>query len=160
MISPEFLKRFDFFSRLNEDSLKAIAMIAEEEKAAPGTTLFEEKQPANAFYFLIEGYIDLYQRTFDTYYPRISKDLLVGSVQPREIFGLSAIVEPYLYNSTGRTAQPSHFIKIDGPRLRELIDEDCVLGCIFLRQISVALTERLMDTRVQLAAAWVDSQKQ
>ncbi len=72
---------------------------------------------------------------------------------------LSAIVEPYLYNSTGRTAQPSHFIKIDGPQLRELIDNDCVLGCIFLRQISVALTERLMDTRVQLAAAWVDSQK-
>ncbi len=133
MISPEFLKRFDFFGRLNDDSLKAIAMIAEEEKVAPGTTLFEEKQPANAFYFLIEGYIDLYQRTFDTYYPKISKDLLVGSVQPREIFGLSAIVEPYLYNSTGRTAQPSHFIKIDGPQLRELIDDDCVLGCIFLQ---------------------------
>ncbi len=88
MISPEFLKRFDFFGRLNEESLKAIAMIAEEEKVAAGITLFEEKQPANAFYFLIEGYIDLYQRTFDTYYPKISKDLLVGSVQPREIFGL------------------------------------------------------------------------
>ncbi len=88
------------------------------------------------------------------------EDLLVGSVQPRDIFGLSAIVEPYLYNSTGRTAQPSHFIKVDGPQLRELIDNDCALGCIFLRQISVALTERLMDTRVQLAAAWVDSQKQ
>jgi CRP-like cAMP-binding protein len=160
MISPELLKRFDFFGRLNRDSLKAIAMIAEEEQVAQGSTLFEEKQPANAFYFLIEGYIDLYQRTFDTYYPKISKDLLVGSVHPREIFGLSAIVEPYLYNATGRTAQPSHFIKIDGPRLRALIDENSQLGCIFLRQISVALTERLMDTRVQLAAAWVDSQKQ
>jgi CRP-like cAMP-binding protein len=159
MISTEFLKRYDFFGRMDEGQLKAIANIAEEQNVDQGTTLFEEKQPANTFYFLIEGYIDLYERTFDTFYPKISKDLLVGAVHPREIFGLSAIVEPYIYNATSRTAQPSHFIKFDGAKLRELIDDDCRLGYIFMKQISVAMAERLMDMRVQLAAAWVDSQK-
>ncbi len=160
MISPEYLKRFDDFGLLNQDQLEAIARIAEEGKADQGVTLFEEKQPANGFYFLIEGYIDLYERTFDTYYPKISKDLLVGEVHPQEIFGLSAIVEPFKYHATARTAQPCRFIKFDGPALRELIQGDCSLGFMFMRQISVALNDRLMDTRVQLAAAWVESQKQ
>ncbi len=160
MISPEFLKKYEFFGRLHEQQLKDIAAIAEEGRADQGVTLFEEKKPANAFYFLIEGYIDLYERTFDNYYPKVSKDLLVGSVEPREIFGLSAIVEPFTYHATARTAASCHFIKFDAPRLRELIDEDCNLGFIFMKQLSVALTDRLMDTRVQLAAAWVDSQKQ
>jgi len=160
MIPSDLLQRFDLFRRLNEDQLKYISAIAEEEKVDQGITLFEEKHPANAFYFLIEGYIDLYQRTFDTFYPKISKDLLVGAVHPREIFGLSAIIEPYVYKATSRTAQSCHFIKFDGPQLRELIDDDCGLGYIFMKQLSSALNERLMDTRVQLAAAWVDSQKQ
>jgi CRP-like cAMP-binding protein len=159
MITPDFLKRFDLFGRLTEPELIAIAGMAEEGNVPQGVTLFEEKGPATAFYFLIEGYIDLYQRSFDTLYSKMSRDLLVGVIHPREIFGLSAIVEPYLYNSTGRTAQPCNFIKFDGPRLRSLIEEDCLLGYIFMKQISLALAERLMDTRVQLAAAWVESQK-
>ena len=77
----------------------------------------------------------------------------------REIFGLSAVVEPYTYKATARTAQPCNFIKFDGPALRALIEEDCRLGYIFMREISVALRDRLMDSRVQLAAAWVESQK-
>jgi CRP-like cAMP-binding protein len=159
MITPERLRRLDFFALFDDVHRQALADITEEEQVPQGITLFEEKQPATAFYFLIEGYIDLYQRTFDTYYPTLSKDLLVGAVHPREIFGLSAIVEPYIYKATARTAQPCHYIKFDAAGLRELIDEDCRLGYIFMREISVALTDRLMDTRVELAAAWVESQK-
>ena len=159
MILKELLTRFDLFNRMNDLQLSALAEIAEEVSVEQGITVFEEKQPANAFFFLIEGYIDLYQRTFDTFYPRVSKDLLVGAVHPREVFGLSAIIEPYLYHATARTAQPCHFIKFDGAKLREMIDDDCWLGFLFMKAISSALSERLMDMRVQLAAAWVESQK-
>lgn len=159
MIAPERIHRLAFFGLLDQPHLERIAEIAEEEEVPQGITLFEEKQPANSFYFLIEGYVDLYQRTFDTYYPNLSKDLLVGTVHPREILGLSAIVEPFMYKATARTAQPCRFVKFDGPGLRSLIDDDCKLGYIFMREIANALTERLMDTRVELAAAWVESQK-
>ncbi len=159
MISPDRLRRLDFFGLFDDAHRQALANIVKEEQVSQGVTLFEEKQPACCFYFLIEGYIDLYQRTFDTYYPSISKDLLVGAVHPREIFGLSAIVEPYVYKATARTAQPCRFLNFDAVALRELIDEDCRLGYIFMREITIALTDRLMDTRVQLAAAWIESQK-
>jgi CRP-like cAMP-binding protein len=159
MISTDLLKRYDFFGRLDDEELKALAAMAEEENVEAGVTLFEEKHPATYFYYVIEGYVDLYQRTFDTYFPKISKDLLVGAVHPREVLGLSAIVEPYIYIATGRTAQPCHLIKFDGAKLRDLIEADCCLGFIMVRQLTSALNERLMDTRVQLAAAWVESQK-
>lgn len=159
MVPIELLKRYHFFSHLSEERLKILAEIAEEAQVESGVTLFDEKNPATAFYFLIEGYIDLYQHTFDTHYPRIHKDLLVGAVHPREIFGLSAIVEPFTYHATARTAQPCHFIRFDGPALRDLIEQDSQLGYVFLKQITAALTERLMDARVELAAAWVESNK-
>ncbi len=159
MIHPDRFSRLSFFGLFDEHHRASIAEIAEEEELPQGVTVFEEKQPANALLFLIEGYIDLYQRTFDTYYPSLSKDLLVGAVHPREIFGWSAMVEPYLYRSTARTAQPCQIIRLDGPKLRELIEEDCRLGYIFMREVSLVLRDRLMDTRVELAAAWVESQK-
>jgi CRP-like cAMP-binding protein len=159
MISSDFLKRFNFFKRMTNDQLNTIAAIADEANVPQGSTIFEEKKPAIAFFFLIEGYIDLYQRTFDTYHPKVSKDLLVGAVHPREIFGLSAIVEPFVYNATARTASPCHFIQFDGAKLRELIECDYELGYMFMKQISIRMADRLMDMRVQLAAAWVDSQK-
>ena len=159
MINPDRLHRLSFFGFFDEDRRNAVAEVAEEEEVPQGITLFEEKQPANALYYLVEGYIDLYQRTFDTYYPSLSKDLLVGAVHPHEIFGLSAMVEPYTYRATARTAQPCNYVKFDGPRLRALIEEDCRLGYIFMRQVTFALRDRLNDTRVELAAAWVESQK-
>jgi len=159
MIDPERLHRLAFFGLFSKDHCEAIAEIADEEEVPEGITLFEEKQHSNALYFLIEGYIDLYQKSFDSYYPTLSKDLLVGAVHPREIFGLSALVEPYIYKATARTAQPCTYIKFDAAKLRELIEEDCHLGFLFMREISLAFRDRLMDSRVQLAAAWVESQK-
>lgn len=159
MINPDRLSRLSFFGLFDEADRSMLAEIAEEEEIPQGITIFEEKQPANSLYYLIEGYIDLYQRTFDTYYTSLNKDLLVGAVHPREIFGLSSMVEPYIYRSTARSAQPCQYIKFNGPHLRELIDEDCRLGYIFMREISQGFRDRLMDTRVELAAAWVESQK-
>jgi len=51
MISPELLRRYPFFSQLTDRNLKAIAMISEEYEVKAGSILFEEKQPAESFYF-------------------------------------------------------------------------------------------------------------
>ena len=86
MINPDRLHRLAFFGLFDEERCKALAEIADEEEVPQGITLFEEKQPSNALFFLIEGYIDLYQKTFDTYYPSLTKDLLVGAVHPRDFW--------------------------------------------------------------------------
>jgi CRP-like cAMP-binding protein len=154
MISPELLRRYSFFGRLTETDLYAIAMIAEELTADAGVTLFEEQQPADALYLLLEGSIDLYYKSEEEYHPKTKKEFVVGEINPGEIFSISSMIEPYILNACARTAKPSRYVKIDAVALRQMSEENQMLGCVIMHQIAKALMERLAYTRVQLAAAW------
>ncbi len=153
MISPEILRRFPFFAYLDESQLAKIAMITDEDIAKTGVVLFEENQPADTLYFLIEGGIELYNVSEDKFIPGTRKEFLVGDVNPEEVFAISSLVAPYVLNAMGRASKPARFLKIEAIALRKLMDEDCTLGYLILQQISKALLERLMYTRVELAAA-------
>lgn len=154
MISPELLRRYSFFALLSEQDLYAIAMIAEELAADTGTILFEECQPADALYLLLDGSIDLYYKSEEEYHPKARKEFLVGEINPGEIFSISSLIEPYILNASARLAKPSRFVKIDAAALRQLSEENHQMGRILMHQIAKALMERLTYTRVQLAAAW------
>ena len=154
MISPELLRRYPFFGPLNENQRKAIAMIADELQVKDEQVLFEECQPADALYLLIEGNIDLTYKSEEEFHPKKSKVFSVGEVNPQEVFAISALIEPYEYNASASATQESHVIKIDAKALRELIDQDVQLGYILIHQIAKTAMERLAYTRIQLAAAW------
>jgi CRP-like cAMP-binding protein len=154
MISPELLRRYSFFGKLPENDLYEIAMIADEFSADAGVTLFEEHQPAEALFLLLEGSVDLYYKSEEEYHPKAKKEFLVGEINPGEIFSISSLIDPFILNASARTAKPSRFIKIDAIALRKMSDENHQMGCIIMHQIAKALMERLAYTRVQLAAAW------
>jgi CRP-like cAMP-binding protein len=153
MISPELLRRYPFFGLLEDDQLKKIAMISEEESYDKGYTLFHEGKPADALYMLIGGSVDLIYLVEEEYHPELKKEFFVGEINPGEPFGISAIIEPYILTSTARTSEPARLIHIDGVALRRLIDEDQKLSCVLMRQAARVAIERLNFTRVLLAAA-------
>src|SRR3990172_6369790 len=99
MISPELLRRYSFFGKLAEADLYEIAMIADEFSADAGVTLFQEHQPAEALYLLLEGSIDLYYTSEEEYHPKIRKEFLVGEVNPGEIFSISSMLDPFILNA-------------------------------------------------------------
>ncbi len=154
MISPELLRRYPVFGAFNEKQLQAIAMIAEQDSAPAGTVLFEECQPATHLYFLLDGNVELYYKAEEQYHPTTRKEFLVGEIDPGELFGLSALLEPYVLSTTARTTKDSTFIRIDGPALRDLMESDPLMGYLAMKQFAKAMMERLVYTRVQLAAAW------
>ena len=154
MISPELLRRYPFFGPLSATQLKSIAMIADEDTIEQGQVLFEECQPADALYLLIDGSIDLSYKSEEEYHPKKTKVFSVGEINPEEVFGISALIEPYEYNATANASQDSRVVKIDGGQLRELIRNDNQLGYMMMHQIAKTAMERLAYTRVQLAAAW------
>ena len=154
MISPELLKRYPFFSSLLESQLTEIAMIADEIDCINGETLFEENQPANTLYLLINGGIDLTIKSEEEFHPTQHREFTVGEINPGEIFGISALAEPSVYDATARTSRDSQIIKIDAEALRGLMKEDVELANHLMVQVIRELKERLRSTRVQLAAAW------
>ena len=154
MISPELLRRYPFFGFLDDSHLKAIAMIAEEENYPASTDILISGDPADDFYLLMKGSVDLFYVVHEEIRPDKKKEYLMGEINPEEPFGISALIEPYQYTATARASVPITVIKVDGQALRELIDNDEKLGCGFLRQITKATMERLEYTRTLLAAAW------
>ena len=153
MISPERLRRYRFFGFLNHTQLRAIAQITTELHVKKGETLFKMNRPAEALYFLMEGEIELHYLVVDRGEPGRRKDYLVGIINPGEIAGISALIEPYKLTANGFISKDSHLLKIEARPLRNLYHTDPELMLGFIRALLSATMERLHSARIQLAAA-------
>lgn len=148
MISIELLRRYPFFAGLDESELKAIAMIAEKIEMPVGTIIFEEEHPADAFYLLLEGSVEL---TFNSPLDPHTQ-IHVDDVNPGEPFAISALIPPHMLTHTARASSACQTIRITATALRALCEQDCKVGYTLMRQVAIAAMERLHYTRVQLVA--------
>jgi len=153
MISPELLRRYDWFGGIEAEALTSLAMLAERQTLPAGETIFDAGAPAAALYLLISGSVDLYEVIIDRALPEGRLESFLSDVSPGEVFGVSAIIEPYIYMLTARAATGLDLVRLDGPALRALLETDAELAQHILRQATKTLAIRLRDTRVLLAAA-------
>jgi len=154
MISPELLRRYPFFGKLDGAQLKKIAMMAEEVDLDGGEIVFESGEPAAALYLLIAGSLELYYEVQDEHDPSLHKEFLVGEINPGEPFGLSAAIEQQrTLTATAKVTKAGKAIKIDAAELCDLCDADPQMAYVLMSQIAKATMERLGFVRVQLAAA-------
>jgi len=152
MISPEILRRYPFFGHLDEEELSQIAMITEESCFEKGDTIFKEGQKAEALYLLEEGSVDLYYHTQEEHDPRSIRKFLVGEINPGEVFAISVFIEPHILTATAVASQTGQLLKIKGPELRAMFDQDNNLAYHLMVQLMKVFSDRLYFTRVQLAA--------
>ncbi len=147
MISPELLRRYPYFAGVSDQSLKEIAMIAEEKRVPAGTRMFGEGDPANVLYVIGKGEVNID-------YPLGSGELrTVDTLVDGDLLVWSAIVEPYKTTAIGTTTKDCELLCIDAHRLRALCDQDPLLGYRLTSQVAKLLANRLESARVQLAAA-------
>lgn len=150
MVSSELLRRFPFFALLNDEQLKALAMIAEEKTYPKETLLLKENTTASKLILLLEGDVDL---IFSGGGEGAISNALVGSIAPGEMLGVSALIEPYTYISSARATMVVKVVEIDGAAVRALMQVDKLLGYVLMRNVATAVLERLKYTQVELAAA-------
>lgn len=146
MISPEILRRYPYFAGVSEDSLKAVAMMADEQVIPAGTLMFREGTEATKLHIITQGEVNIqYElgngelRTVDTL---VDGDLLCWS----------ALIEPHKATAHGTATKETHLVSIDGPQLRELCQSDPLVGYQLTMQVAKLLAHRLEGARVQLAA--------
>jgi CRP-like cAMP-binding protein len=155
MVSSELLRRYTFFSGLTDGQLKALSMIATEKTLETDALIFEECGDSDKLYLLIEGNVDLSYRSIDEFhiYTTPPKEFYAGSINPGEVFGVSALIEPYTNNATAKASKPSRVITIDAFELRKLLEQDLQLAYNLTWQTVKVMMERLIAIRVQLAAS-------
>jgi CRP-like cAMP-binding protein len=153
MISPELLRRYPFFAFLDEAQLRAVAMLSEEIEVEDGALVFDTGKPAEALCLLTDGNLELYYAVVDREDPELRKEFFLSEFSVGDIFGISALIEPYVYTASVRASAPSRVVKTDGVGLRALCEVDLKLAVGFMKATAKTAMERLNDTRVQLAAA-------
>jgi CRP/FNR family cyclic AMP-dependent transcriptional regulator len=145
MISPEVLRRYPYFADVSEESLKQLAMIAEEKAIPANTVIFNEGDPAEYLSVILQGEVNIQYR-LGTGELRTVDTLVAG-----DLLGWSALIEPYRYTAIATTTKPTQLARLDGPRLRKLCEDDPLLGYKLTTQIAKLLAHRLEGARVQLA---------
>ncbi len=153
MISPELLRRFPFFSFMDDKQLKAVAMIAEEKNYGNADEIIANNSPAEKLFFLIEGNASYYYVVTSEHDPYYKQEYFISDFNPGEIFGISALIEPYVFTAAVRAEKSCRLIEIDASALRALCEVDAALNCGLMRAVAKAAMERLQHTRVQLIAA-------
>ena len=145
MISHEILRRYPYFAGINDESLKRLAMIAEEKTVPANTVMFREGDPASHLSIILKGEVNIQYvlgndelRTVDTL---VDGDLLMWS----------ALVEPYKATAIGTTTKETHLARIDAAKLRILCAQEPILGYRLMTQVVKLLAHRLEGARVQLA---------
>jgi CRP-like cAMP-binding protein len=153
MVSPELLRRYQLFASLAPEHINAIAMLTDEVQLESGETIFQSGEPADDLYILVKGCIDLFYVAVDEINTELNKELFVSEINPGEPFGISALIEPYVYQGTVRTTCPSKVLKAEAKGLRALCQLDPGIMAVLMRGMAQAALSRLHDTHVLLAAA-------
>jgi CRP/FNR family transcriptional regulator, cyclic AMP receptor protein len=146
MISPELLRRYPYFGGFGDESLRQLAMIAEEQHVDACTVLFREGDPAKWLSVILRGEVNI------QYLLGSGELRTVDTLVPGDLLGWSAIIEPYKYTAIGTTTQPTALARLDAARLRQLCEADPLLGYRLTIQVAKLLAHRLEGARVQLAA--------
>ena len=114
MITVADLRPIGLFAGLTDDQLSELVESATEVVVEPGTVAFGEGQPADFWWVLLDGSLDLVRRTG-------REDTVVARMdQPgRWAGGFRAWDEQGTYLATARARRPSRLLRIPGTALRD-----------------------------------------
>jgi CRP-like cAMP-binding protein len=146
MVEPQIIAKFSNFSDFTDDEIKAMSILANEEHYEAGQFVFHEGGEATKLYLLLQGQVEMVMNTNGAG----THHAVVMTVQPGDIFGWSALVEPYRLTASARCATHVRVVAIAAPGLRALMAVSCALGFRLMQRACQASSARLAATRVQL----------
>ena len=147
----EVLGESRFAAGLSPESLAAFAGLSRLKSFPPGTVLFQGGTENHNLFLVAEGDVAL-----DMHVPGRGA-VRILSVGPGEMLGWSALVGDGRMTATATTLNDVTALVCAGPALRSLCDHDHVLGYQVMRQMAIALSRRLLATRLQLLDLFAES---
>jgi CRP-like cAMP-binding protein len=133
------------FSRLSDPQLERVQAISREQKIQKDQWLFREDQEAQCFYLIKEGAIELLTFVDE----RIEIPIAMVKTQ-NGCIGIGALVPPYRYSLSARSALDSNLLVFNRTDLETLKRDDPGLVCIIMNNLAQKLLERLKETRREL----------
>ncbi len=135
----ELLKRARIFEGCTPQHLEDIGKICERVTFKEGERIFEAKAPAEYFYIVSEGVVNLCCNV--NHYNALS-ELAFERNHKGEAFGWSALVEPYTYTLSAIAVRDSELLKISGMKIKKMSTNDHHFGFLLLGNLTQIIGER------------------
>ena len=110
----------------------------------PGEFIFREGDPANRFYLIESGRVQLESQRKD------QAPVGLQVINAGDVLGWSWLFPPFYWHFDARALEPTTAIFLYGTRLREKCDQDHDLGYELMRRMASIVINRLQATRQQL----------
>ncbi len=133
-----------FGAGLAPETQVRLARLARHYEASAGTRLLGEGELTTELSIVVSGRV-----TLRTLVPERGA-VPILTVEPGDIFGWSAIVEPFRATSTVVAQGPVDVLALEASGLRAALASDCTLASALYPRLLQALSRRLNATRLQL----------
>lgn len=80
-----------------------------------------------------------------------NKNVLINRIEAGGLLGWSALVAPYTYTASAYCIESGEEIRINGGELLSLMDQECQLGYLIMKNLSAEISNRLTQTRQRLS---------
>jgi CRP-like cAMP-binding protein len=148
MISPEKLRRFPFFSSMDDETIKELAMVCEVVRVKKGEWLFHAGESASALYLILKGKVEVRAQLGSK-----STNLIgVSTLSEGDIFGWSSLVQPYVYQMGVVSLSRTELGKFDGVQLSAFMTHYPAAGYKIMSRITETIGRRLTDLRVRFVS--------
>lgn len=140
----DLLAEHAFFSGLSAENLDLLAGCGQNVRFRSDERIIAENEPADRFFVLRTGRVAI-----EVDDPRRGP-LLVATVGPGELLGVSWLLPPYRWTFDARAVEPTRAIAVDAACLRAKCDDDPELGYEMFKRFAGLVRDRLQATRLQL----------
>lgn len=134
-----------FLRGMSEAHLQLLAADSVPAEFQTGDRILNEDGPANRFYLLLEGRVQIESARLDAE-PRHIQTLGAG-----DLLGWSWLYPPYCWHFDARAVTPVKAICFYGKHVRELCETHHDLGYELMKRVAEIVIQRLQSTRRELA---------
>ena len=149
MISHEILKVFSLFKGINDEVLKDIAELCHEHGYREGTPCFLQGRNATELYLCRSGKVDVTVQVREPW----GMEVTVHTARAGELFGWSAMLEPYVYTASAKCQERTKVICINRSDLTDFFRKKPEVGYLVMTNLGTVISSRLTESRLKLSKA-------
>ena len=149
----EQLRQFQFMQEIDDEHLNRLAAIARLVEFPKDKVLYREGQAVSNIYLILSGSVSIEICAAGIGCRRIM------TVSDGDLLGISPAVGQPRSTGTVRTLAPTKAIELNAGQVLTLCEHNPRFGYEFMRQVAVAISQRLNATRLQLLDVFGGEQK-